>query len=86
MHDRWIVPVEVIERVGYRREPDEDRAQRKAGVTTLEDETAQRRALDPVHHQHVGLVVEEEAVANGRNRRMRPQREQRAALGEKPVA
>ena len=86
VHDRWVVPMEVIERVGYRREPDEHRAQRQARVTALEDEAPERHALDPVHHQHIGLVVEEEAVADGRDRRVRPQPEERAPVREKPVA
>ena len=72
VHDRWIVPVQVVEGVGDGREAFEDRAQRQAGVTALEDEAPERRALDPVHDEDVRLLVEEEAVAHGRDRGMRP--------------
>jgi len=80
------VPVEVFERIGDRRERTEDRPERQARVTPLLDELPERRSLDPVHDEHVGVVVEEEAVTNGRNRWMRPQSEQRASLREESVA
>ena len=80
--DRWGVLVEVVERAGGHLEAAQYGAEREAGIAALGDELPERRALDEVHHEHVGRFVEEEGVAHRRQRGVGTHRKERPPLGQ----
>ena len=77
---RRVVPVEVLERVRHSGHARQHDPQGQPRVTALGDESGQWGAVDPVHDEHIRVVVEEEVVAHARQRGMRRYPEERFAL------
>ncbi|HYU40275.1 MAG TPA: hypothetical protein VEM59_10620 [Acidimicrobiia bacterium] len=85
MDHSGLVLVQVVERVSDHGHRTEDGRDGHPGVTAFANDLCRARAVDPVHDEHIA-VVDEEVVPHDGERRMRPQPQERPALGEQPLA
>jgi hypothetical protein len=74
VNDRGLLVVQKRQRLGGLGEIFEHARQRQARGPVVAEELREVRAVDPIHHDHV-LVALEEVLAHERERRMRRQPE-----------
>ena len=85
--DRWLVGMEVIERLGRLRQVLDDVLERETRGPVGVEEVLQVGAVDPVHDHHVlAPVIGEQVAAHDRESGMRRHRHQQSGLGQQGVA